>query len=92
MDLTKYLYEKYSAQEHSSIMSLIYGNLECGTRLALAGHIMLVFTIIGSFFDSMNPVIITTQFILAVMLMYELHLFTKTLDDYTEAREKFNEL
>ena len=92
MNISAYLYEKYSEQEHHSIGKVFYGNTEDGTRAAIAGHILVVFTLIGMFFESTNHAIIVTQMILGIMLLFELSRFMKKTKEYMDAREDFREL
>ena len=82
MDITNYLYDKFhkgypkGTPQWVHLLSLVYGYKLHNTRLAVASHIVIIYSVISIFFD--GKIIHYGQLILASMLLLEIYIFTRT--------------
>lgn len=85
MDIVPYIFNKFNEPDQDEpiwkhIFSLAYGSQLHVTRISVASHILIVYTIIGMFLTDGSMIINYGQLILACMLMVELRIFANAIN------------
>lgn len=90
MNVVLYVFNKFREPNPDEVLwrhvfSVAYGSQIHVTRLMLASHILVVYTLIGMWFTNDNMIVVYGQLVLACMLMVELKIFTdavNAIDDF----------
>lgn len=91
MNISKYLYEKYSDVDNGGFLFLSYGQCERATRVSVASHTLILYVLITLLIPE-TVIIHYFMVIICSMVMFELTRYMKYMELVQETRDNFNKL